>query len=169
MGCGIVTGPAVTADEATFSRFGRQVTLHELQDSGELQDNYIGWTTVADAEYVVRSAGSALARRNGRCPRRGFSATRTPPCGFDRGKAAHAWPLDFLLRRARCAPGRRVGDVVRPLSSTEVLDDGRGDADDHADEDARPDDGGDACRPAPAPTSHGLLTPPYRPDLGRVS
>ncbi len=96
IGRGIVTGEAVPADVASFTRYGRPITMRELHDSGELKGNYLGWINPDDAEYVLPVAWERTSSPQRPLTKPGLFSNQNTAVRFDRSKVRHAKTLDFL-------------------------------------------------------------------------
>ncbi len=96
IGRGIVTGQAVPADVASFTRYGQSVTMRELHDSGELKGNYLGWINPDDAEYVLPIAWERTSSPQRPLTKPGLFSNQNTAVRFDRSKVRHAKTLEFL-------------------------------------------------------------------------
>ena len=96
IGRGVVTGEAVTAEDAEFEVYGRRATLRELQESGDLTGNYFGWTSEEDAEYVVPVRWERVVSPSRPLMEPGLFTNQNTAVRFDESKPVHARTLRFL-------------------------------------------------------------------------
>ncbi len=96
IGRGLVTGAAVTSEEAEFELYGRSVPMRKLQELDELEGNYFGWTSADDAEYVLPVRWERVTSARTPQTEAGVFNNQNTAVRFDRSKPVHARTLDFL-------------------------------------------------------------------------